>query len=47
MFNGFHFLMALVVVYGFVVVLPRAIRLDRRDMHLLHKPGTCTECDAP
>lgn len=50
MINGFHFLIAVAVVFGFVVVLPRALRLDRRDAHaeyhLMHGPDSgCLECE--
>lgn len=44
MINGFHFLIAVIVIYGFVVVLPRAIRADRADAHLIHHPNSnCPE----
>lgn len=41
------FLMCLVMAAGFGVAILPARRLDRRDMHLLHKPGTCRDCDEP
>ena len=39
------FLMCLVMFIGFAVAIPWAIKADRADAHLLHKPGTCTECE--
>lgn len=40
------FLMCVLLLAGFAAAIGPARRLDRRDMHLLHKPGTCIECDA-
>jgi hypothetical protein len=50
MINGFHFLVAVAVVFGFVVVLPWARRRDAADayaeFHLMHGPGSgCVECE--
>jgi hypothetical protein len=46
MINGFHFLVAVAVVFGFVVVLPWARRRDAHDeYHLMHGPNSgCVEC---
>jgi hypothetical protein len=48
--NGFHFLVAVVVVFGFVVVWPWARRRDAEDalaeFHLMHGPASgCVECE--
>ena len=34
-----------VLAAGFLTAIPYAIRADHRDAHLLHKPGTCNDCD--
>jgi len=40
-------LLCLVLCVGFGVAIPWAVRADRADAHLLHKPGSgCVECDA-
>jgi hypothetical protein len=38
-------LLCVVLMVGFGVAIPWAIRADNSDAHLLHKPGTCVECD--
>lgn len=38
-------LLCLVLMVAFGTAIPWAIRADRADSHLLHKPGTCTECE--
>lgn len=40
------FLLCLVLCIAFGVAIPAALRADKAD-HLLHKPGTCNECDQP
>lgn len=39
--------LCIVLAAGFLAAIPWAIRADRADAHLLHKPGTCNVCDAP
>lgn len=41
------FLVCLVACVGFGVAIFPARRADKADAHLLHKPGTCNECDEP
>ncbi|WP_457948263.1 hypothetical protein ACTAQI_20160 [Pseudarthrobacter sp. alpha12b] len=43
------FLMCLVLFVGFGVAIPWAIRADRADAHLAHRPGACPDgiCDQP
>lgn len=38
-------LACLILFVGFGVSILPAFRADRADAHLLHKPGTCTECE--
>lgn len=40
-------LLCVLLASGFLAYLPIALRLDARDAHLIHEPGTCAECDAP
>ncbi|UYL88340.1 membrane protein [Arthrobacter phage EvePickles] len=40
-------LLCVLLAAGFLAYVPIALRLDRRDAHLLHKPGSgCVECDS-
>ena len=41
---SFGFLACLLLAAAFAVAIPAAVRADRAD-HLLHKPGTCNECE--
>ncbi|MFS0715515.1 hypothetical protein ABC337_04785 [Arthrobacter sp. 1P04PC] len=47
MINGFFMLVFAAVIFGAVVYIPRAIRLDRIDAyHLMHGPSSgCVECE--
>jgi len=36
----------MVLLLGFAVCIPWAVRLDRADQHTIHRPGTCGECDS-
>lgn len=42
---SFGLLLCIVLAAGFAAAIPAAWRADRADTHLLHKPGTCIECD--
>lgn len=39
-------LVCLVLMVCFAVAIPYAVRADREDAHLMHRPG-CPECDEP
>lgn len=42
------FLICFVLCIGFAVAIPWALRQDRSDAHLLHRPGSgCAECEEP
>ena len=38
--------LCLALLVGFAVAIPWAVRNDRADLHLAHKPGACRECDS-
>ena len=39
-------ILCLALMVGFAVAIPWAVRNDRADLHLAHKPGSCRECDS-
>ncbi|AYR00928.1 hypothetical protein PP636_gp45 [Arthrobacter phage Hestia] len=40
-------LLCVLLAAAALAYLPIALRMDARDAHMLHKPGTCADCDAP